>query len=161
MCVCHNDARDEAGDLAAMALTPSHVSCEPNIFYGTDVVAGQESVKVGSASNAPGNEARGDVDIRGLWKKGETCISDLRTTVTAASSYRDSSSTNVLETAAKVKKDKYLQACLERRRTFTPLVYSVDGMTAKEAQAFEKRVASLLATKTERQHREMVGFIHS
>ena len=52
-----------------------------------------------------------------------------------------------LEKAAKAKKDKYLDACLERRKSFTPLVYSVDGMACKEARAFEKRITSLLASK--------------
>ena len=62
-------------------------------------------------------------------------------------------------THAKEKKDKDLDACLERRRSFAPLVYSVDGMACKEAKAFEKRVASLLASKWDRQYSEMVGFV--
>ena len=40
-----------------------------------------------------------------------------------------------------------------------PLVYSVDGMACKEAKAFEKRVASLLASKWDRRYSEMVGFV--
>ena len=41
-----------------------------------------------------------------------------------------------------------------------PLVYSVDGMACKEARAFEKgRVASLIATKLDRQYSKMVGFV--
>ena len=38
----------------------------------------------------------------------------------------------VLAKADKEKKDLYLQACLERRRTFTPMVYSADGITGAE-----------------------------
>ena len=67
----------------------------------------------------------------------------------------------MLEKAAKAKTDKYLDACLERRKSFTPLVYSVDGMACKEARAFEKRVASLLASKWERRYSEMVGFVRA
>ena len=48
----------------------------------------------------------------------------------------------VLEKAAKRKKDKYLEACRERRRDFIP----VDGLAGKEARAAEKRLASLLAS---------------
>ena len=33
-----------------------------------------------------------------------------------------------LSKSEKEKKDLYLQACLERRRTFTPMVYSADGI---------------------------------
>ena len=40
-----------------------------------------------------------------------------------------------------------------------PLVYSVDGMACKEVRAFEKQVASLIATKLDRQYSEMVGFV--
>ena len=61
--------------------------------------------------------------------------------------------------AGKGKKVMYEAACLAPRRTFMPVIYSVDGMAGKEARAFEKRVASLLATKWERPYREMVGYV--
>ena len=64
-----------------------------------------------------------------------------------------------MEGHVKKKKDKYLQACLDRRRTFTPLVYSVDGMACKEARSFEKRIASLLADKWDRSYSKLVGYV--
>jgi len=157
----HDNLRNEAGELAAMALNNSRVSYEPMIFYGTGVVAGQQGQSPQRSSNVAGNEARGDVAIHGLWKNGETCILDVRVTDTDAKSYSSTSSAKVLEKAAKLKKDKYLDACLERRRSFAPLVYSVDGMACKEAKAFEKRVASLLASKLDRRFSEMVGFVRA
>ena len=42
---------------------------------------------------------------------------------------------------------------------FVHLVYLVGGMAYKEARAFEKRVASLLATKWNWRYSEMVGFV--
>ena len=86
---------------------------------------------------------------------------DIRITDTYAKSYQSSSSEKVLERCAKLKKDKYEQVCIERRRTFCPLVYSVDGMACKTARAFEKRVASKLATKMDRRYSEMVGFVRA
>ncbi|KAL7532614.1 hypothetical protein ACHAXR_004744 [Thalassiosira sp. AJA248-18] len=83
----------------------------------------------------------------------------MRVTYTDCKSYESSLSGKVLEKAAKNKKDKYLDACIERRRSFTPLVYSVDGMACSEAKAFEKRVTSLLAGKHGRTYSEMVGFV--
>ena len=158
----HDDGRDEAGNLAALALLKSCVSYELKIFYGTDVRAGQQGQsEEGAGKKVAGNNARGDIAIHGLWKRGETCILDMRITDTDAKSYVGSSSAKVLEKAAKAKKDKYLDACLERRKSFTPLVYSVDGMACKEARAFEKRVASLLASKWERRYSEMVGFVRA
>ena len=66
-----------------------------------------------------------------------------------------------MEGAAQVKKAKYLKACLDQQRTFTPLAYSVDGMAGVEARAFEKRIASLLAAKWGREYSELVGFVRA
>ncbi|KAL7523651.1 hypothetical protein ACHAXR_000265, partial [Thalassiosira sp. AJA248-18] len=137
---------------------------------GKGVTAGQQpeagsaaevEVEAARRSNTAGDDARGDVSVHGLWKHGSTCILDIRITDTDSKSYEASSSSKVLEKAAKTKKDKYAEACLERRRSFTPLVYSVDGMACKEAKAFEKRIASLLASKHDRPYSEMVGFVRS
>ena len=173
----HDDLRDEVGALAAMALTPSRVSYEPEIYYGRGVAAGQqpeaeraaaEAAMVAEASrrqrrptNVAGDEARGDVAVHGLWKRGQTCIIDVRVTDTDAKSYATSSSAKVLEKAAKRKRDMYKAACLERRRSFVPMVYSVDGMPCKEARAFERRIASMLAAKWERPYSQMCGFVRT
>ena len=159
----HNDVRDEAGGLSEAALGKTYVSYEPMIFSGTDVWASQPGTPQGPAARrgTPGDDARGDVLVHGLWKKGEGCVLDVRITDTDQPTYRGSSSEKVLERQAKAKKDFYLQACVERRRSFAPLVYSVDGMAAKEAKAFEKRVASLLAEKWRRHYSEMVGFVRA
>ena len=45
--------------------------------------------------------------------------------------------------ATRTKKKKYLDACLELCKTFMSLTYSVDGMSRKEARAFEKHMAAL------------------
>ena len=52
----------------------------------------------------------------------------------------------------------YTLHTLERRQSFVP---SIDGLACKEATAYEKRIASLLASKWERQYSEMVGFVRS
>ena len=109
----------------------------------------------------PGDNARGDVLVHGLWKKEEGCVLDVRITDTDQPTYRGSSTENVLERQAKGNKDFYIQACVERRRSFAPLIYSVDGMAAKETGAFEKHVASLLAVKWRRHYSEMVGFVRA
>ena len=174
----HDDCADEAGALSAMALSESRVSYEPEIFYGRGVTASQQTdserasaeaalVAADSAngkkkrSNTAGEEARGDVAVHGLWKRGQTCIMDIRVTDTDAKSYANSSSAKVLERAAKVKRDKYAEACNERRRSFAALVYSVDGLAGKEARAFERRVASLLGAKWDRPYSEMVNFVRT
>ena len=66
---------------------------------------------------------------------------DVRITDTDQPTYRGSSLEKVLERQAKSNKEVYLQACVERRRSFAPLVYLVDWMAAKEASTFEKRAS--------------------
>ena len=57
------------------------------------------------------------------------------------------------------KKQFYLQACLENRRTFTPMVYSADGIPRAEALAVQKRLAVLLSYKLKREYSEIRGFV--
>ena len=66
-----------------------------------------------------------------------------------------------LEKAEKEKKDLYLQACLERRRTFTPMIYSADGITGTEALAAQNRLPALLSYKLKREYSEMCGFVRA
>ena len=94
-----------------------------------------------------------------MWETGTSCVLDVCISDTDQPSYKDDSSKKVLEAHVKRKKGKYLQACLDWRRTFTPLVYSVDGMACREARSFEKRIASLLADKWERSYSELVGYV--
>jgi len=125
------------------------------------VRAGQQATQE-SAADAVGDGARGDLSAHGLWKRGQTCVLDIKVMDTDAPSYQGTTdSMKVLEKAARQKKAKYLEACLERRRSFMPLVYSVDGMAAKEARAFERRTASLLASKLNRRYSEMCGIVRS
>ena len=59
----------------------------------------------------------------------------------------------------KENKDLDLQACLERRRTFTPMVYPADGLPRAEALAAQKRLAALLSYKLKWEYSEMCGFV--
>jgi len=103
----HDDTRDEAGALDAMALTTSHVTYEPYIFHDRDVSATLRADEVQDAAVSADEEARGDVAIHGLWEKGNTCILDIRITDTDAKAHFAHSLEKVLEKAAKEKK-KYI-----------------------------------------------------
>ena len=59
----HDDARDEAGALAALSLTTSHVTYEPFIYHGRDVSATLRADGVQDAGVTEEDEARGDVVI--------------------------------------------------------------------------------------------------
>jgi hypothetical protein len=109
-----------------------------------------------------GDEARGDIGAHGFcWKRGRTTIFDVQVCDTDAKSYGNCDSKKVLEGAACRKKDKYEEACLERRQDFTPMIYSVDGMADKHAWAAEKQIAGILAAKWTRQYSQMASFVRT
>ena len=61
-----------------------------------------------------------------------------------AGSYLHMTPSNDVAKAENKKKGFYLQACLDCRRTFTPMVYSVGVITIAEALAAKNRLAALL-----------------
>ena len=75
---------------------------------------------------------------------------DIRIVNLDAGSYLRTTPEKALETAEKEKKDLYLQACMEHRMTFTPMVYSADGIPGAEDLAAQKRLAALLSYKLKR-----------
>ena len=86
---------------------------------------------------------------------------DIRIVNLDAGSYLRMTPEKALAKAEKENKDLYLQACLERRRNFTPMVYSADGIPGAEALAVQKRLAALLSYKLKREYSEMCGFVRA
>ena len=68
---------------------------------------------------------------------------DVRVMVTDAKSYRSSTFAKKLEKMECEKKTPHEKVCLEQRRSFMALVYSVDGMSGKGGGAYKKRIANL------------------
>jgi hypothetical protein len=59
------------------------------------------------------------------------------------------------------KKNKYLEACLEQRWHFSPLVASMDGLLGKEARTLLKKMSALLAEKWEKPYSEICGYVNA
>jgi hypothetical protein len=152
----HNDVAYEWHQLCAQALTPSAVTDEPLIHSGRDT-----QQRAHGLGNEVPPESRGDVSAHGFWKRGTTAIFDVRITDTDAPTYRNQDPVKVLASHEKLKKDKYLDKCLERRRQFTPLVFSVDGLRGREADAAAKRLAALLAAKWNRAYSDVCNYVRS
>ena len=165
----HDDVADEWRYLCGVALSPSRVEREPRIFT---CVSPRARDAVGPATPPPPStptatpptpptttEERGDASCHGFWERGRTCIFDMRITDTDAKSYRKKEFGKVLSQHEKEKKDKYLQTCLEMRKDFTPMVYSVDGIAGREARNAEKRLATYLAGKWKRGYSQMVYYV--
>ena len=96
-------------------------------------------------------ESRADVSAHGFWKCGTTAMFDIRIVNLDAGSYLRMTPEKALANSEKEKKDLYLQDCLERKRNFTPMVYSADGIPGAEALAAQKRLAALLSYKLKRE----------
>ena len=73
---------------------------------------------------------------------------DVRLTDTDAKFYRGSTSAKVLEKVAHEKRARYEKACLEQRRSFMTLVYSIDGMTGKGARVKVRMALAVVRSKT-------------
>ncbi len=152
----HDDVCKELAHLCLMALTPSKISSKPEIFYGRELNAAQRN-----AHKRLGDGARGDVGAHGFWKQARTTIFDVQVCDTDAKSYGNHETKKVLESAARRKKDKYKEDCLERRQDFTPTIYSVNGMATKHARAAEKQIPGMLAAKWTRQYSQIASFIQT
>ena len=78
-------------------------------------------------------ESRADVSAHSFWKRGTTAMFDIIIVNLDLGSYLRLTPEKALAKTEKEKKDLYLQACLERRRTLTPMLYSADGIPGAEA----------------------------
>ena len=151
----HNDLVTTWGQLCGQAHIPSTVSDKPLIHPSRDIPI------TGTNRTIPSPELRGDLAVYGFWSSGQTAIFDVRITDTDQPSNRKSAASKVLLRHEKEKKDKYGALCIARRRTFTPLVFSIDGLLGKEATAASKRLATSLASKWKRSYSEVCGSIRS
>ena len=172
----NDDSAKEGGALGSQALFTSAITYEPKINSrtvqggktasrarqeGGQADGGTETVgrTVNGATLLIGQpvhvvvpaESRADVSAHGFWKRGTTAMFDIRIVNLNAGSYLRMTPVKALAKAEREKKYLYLQACLERRRTFTPMVYSADGIPGAEALDAQKRLAPLLSYKLKRQ----------
>ena len=107
------------------------------------------------------DESQADVSVHGFWNWGTSALFDKQIFNLYAGSYVRQTSTYYLVTTKKGVKDKYLQTCLERRRSFTPMVYSADGIPKTEDITEQRRLAPLLSNKLKREYLEMCGFVRA
>ena len=101
----HNEIRDAIGDLASLVW--GNVVREPVVC---DRLTSSDGALVA------------DLCVRGVWIPQSEALFDIRVVDTDAQSYRNRTPLAVLCSAECDKKRKYLQACLDRRATFTHCV---------------------------------------
>ena len=99
--------------------------------------------------------------MRSLWKNGSDCIIDVRVTDLDAPSYASRDPAKVLASHEQQKKKKYLEECLQQRRSFTPFVISADGLLGTEAKNVLKQLSRHLAEKWERPYSVVCGLVRA
>ena len=156
----HNKVASEWADLCAKALSASAVSIKPAIHTDRSAVAAAANARsrVPNGNTVP-IEARADVGVRNFWSRQQTALFDVRVVDTDQPSYAKREPSKVLDSHEQAKKKKYLEVCKETRRSFTPLVFSVDGMISAETSAATKRLASHLSCKWGRQYSDVCGYV--
>ena len=107
------------------------------------------------------DESWAGVSVHGLWKWGTSALFYIQLFNLDEGSYLRQTSSKAPETSENEKKDKYLHPCLERRCSFTPMVYSVDGIIGIEAVAAQQCLSSLLSNKLNWEYSEMYGFVRA
>ena len=165
----HDEIKFELMEWASKALTPSAVRVEPLMHTDSTPDEGTKTngkskpeAKTNHHCNHSANDGqRGDVLVRGLFQRGTECIIDVRVTDLDSISQRSTDPDKVLRKHEKQKKSKYLQACLEQRRTFCPFVVSTDGVLGFEANCLMKRIAAKLAVKWKLPYSQLCGLVRA
>ena len=106
-------------------------------------------------------EQKVDLLIRDLWQQGTGSVHDMRVVNTDALSYVCRSPEKCHHGAERGKKKKYLEACLQQRRHFSPFLASVYGLLGVETTVNLKRIASHLATKWRQTYSKTCGYVKS
>jgi hypothetical protein len=162
----HNEIQDELSDLASRAYLPSAVRDGPRIHTSRAAELRSspgkpESPSVKRLFQNNCTEDRGDILVRGLWACRTDCIIDVRITDVDAKSQQSKDPHKVLEAHKREKKKKYLEACLEQRRHFSPFMASTDGLLGKESRTLPSKPSALLAEKWEKPYSEICGYVNA
>ena len=104
-----------------------------------------------------------DWSARGVWEGNRVALFDNRIVDANAPSYQRASWDAIARKAAsaETKRKKYAQASEDLRSSFTPppLVCSTDAVLHRENTAYQKRLASRLATKWDKSYSVVVACI--
>ena len=93
------------------------------------------------------DDPRADVSVHGFGKWVTSALFEIGVFNLDAGSYLRQTSEKALETAEMEKNKKYVHTCPDRRRSFTPIVYSADGFPGMEDVAAHRRLSLLLRNK--------------
>ena len=144
----HNNVRDFETNLLAQVCTD--VEKEPFLqpLSGESIVGAADDV------------AKPDVIARGFWRPAQNAFFDVRLTNLNARSQAHLSSQKIFAKHESEKKRMYNDRIMNvEHGTFTPLVFSLNGVMAPECERFHKHLASKIAAKTEQRYSDVMTTI--
>ena len=108
------------------------------------------------------DKARLDISANGLWGPFQKTMFDVRIFHPHAKTYEDLNIADVYSRHEREKQRSYLQRVLQTEKaSFTPLVYSTNGGMAKEAKNFQKKVAHMIADKTQESYSDVINVMRT
>ena len=140
----HNDSQD---------LTANKMSevCKDSEIEPTLTTLSGEELESRTSNNS--NEAGVNIRTRGSWELGQQAFFDLRVFDPNACRYRNKSLQQCHGMNEQVKKRAYNERILQTdHRTFTPLVFSINGSMGREFQKFYPRLAQIISGKRDLLH---------
>ena len=144
----HNNVRDFETNL--LAQVSSDVEKEPAL----QPLSGETIVGNGDEG------ARPDVRARGFWRPAQNAYFDVRLTNINSPSQRHLSTEQVFAKHEAEKKRAYNDRIMNvEHGTFTPLVFSLNGVMSPECEKFHKHLATKISTKTEQRYSAVMNLI--
>ena len=136
--------------MCGAAYTPVAVTNEPKI-HGV-AAAGEAHPSIGVQGGQRGRlsvdpctedmevgaDLRGDTSFLSFWYPRRMCVFDIRVVDTDADTYVGTQPHKVLTHHEQCNKVKYLEAFLECRQHFTPLMFLVDSVVGEDTKAATK-----------------------
>ena len=106
------------------------------------------------------DHAKSDVKARGLWRFGQAAYLDVTLTNPNAPSQIDEDVLSILKKHENRKKKQYNERILNNERgSFTPLVFSINGVMSPECEKYHKHLANKIATKYHQRYEQVIGWI--
>ena len=108
------------------------------------------------------DKARLDVSGVGVWGQHERTFIDVRIMHPNCDSYINKPIEEVYLDHENRKKNKYNERVIQvEKGTFTPVVMSIFGGMGKEAEKFNKRLATLIAKKKKERYADVLGYMRT
>ncbi len=150
---CHNEIRNLKASM--LSEVRKDVSIEPT----SQPLTGEHYRHRTSDTD---DNARLDVKVRGIWRRGQTAFFGVRVTHVNAQSHRNLTTDQVLKNGEQEKKRAYNDRIINvENGTFTPLIFGTNGAMGDEYKKFHKELALKLSTKRSEKYSSIMNWIRT